>query len=164
MQDQPSIRTTSVRTLIDRIQETLEVVIGTAQAFPHGFEHHKPDEVAFSATEIIYHLADVDKLWQSRIMQLTTIGPSEFQRFDPDKTAKDRNYNVQPFRQGIEEFRAARGKTIEMLSALDDAQLKIRGSHPKFGSIAVPDIIEIIANHDLGHAAQFGRTEAKIVR
>ena len=131
----------AVQRLIDRIEETLGVVVETAKAFPHGFEHHKPDEVAFSATEIIYHLVDVDALWQNRIDQLIMIGPSEFQRFDPDKTAKDHNYNVQPFRQGIEEFKVARGKTIKLVSGLDDAQLKVRGTHPKFGSIAVPDIL-----------------------
>ena len=149
---------------LSRLLETGAIVLAAAESFPRGYVHHKPTPIAFSATEIIYHLCDVDRLWQSRIGLLSVDSPVKFTPFDPDREARDKNYNVQPFSKGIQAFTHARELTIEIIRQLPALQLEAQGEHPKFGTLNVERILEIMADHDLGHVAQLARTEKAVTQ
>jgi uncharacterized damage-inducible protein DinB len=146
---------------IERLKETVQEVFAAAQDFPAGYVHHKPDEVAFSATEIIYHLNDVEALWQRRIGMLRAESVAVVM-IDPDKLARDNNYNIQIFSQGIDEFSNARRHTFDVVRGLSPEQLGWTLQHPTFGEMNVEKMLSLMANHDLGHAAQFGRTRAAL--
>lgn len=139
----------------------MQKVTATARDFPVGFAHQKPDAVAFSATEIIYHLVDVEELWQKRIglLQRESI---EVHSIEPDRLAKSGNYNVQVFSTGIESFVSARRHTFDIVRGLSPEQLQWTVKHPKFGELDVQKILEIMASHDLGHADQFQRTRTAL--
>jgi hypothetical protein len=44
-----------------KLKDTIKEVTAFAEAYPHELVKIKPDEKAFSANEIIYHLLEVDE-------------------------------------------------------------------------------------------------------
>jgi DinB superfamily len=149
---------TSIEQHIDRLKETMQKVVTTANDFPAGFVHQKLAEAAFSATEIIYHLVEVEQLWQTRIDSMRPDTVVKLVALNPDLVAREKNYNVRIFSIGVDTFVSTRRHTFDVVRAFSPEQLSWKALHPKFGELTIEKILEIMEGHDLGHAAQFGRT------
>jgi len=143
---------------LQRLQETIKEVTGYAEKYPASFVTVKPDAIAFSANEIIYHLLEVEELWQRRIHQLLHSDDKYFQQINPDVLAKDHRYNEQSYSEGIEEWKTAREETIDLIDAMTDDELHIVGIHSRYGEIDTLRILDIMAEHDLQHLRQMERT------
>jgi uncharacterized damage-inducible protein DinB len=143
---------------LPRLEETIEQVTNFAERFPHELVTRKPDTIAFSANEIIYHLLEVEELWQRRIHQLLHSDDKHFQQIDPDALAKGHRYNEQPYNEGIEEWKTSREDTIDLIDAMTDEQRRIIGTHSRYGEMDTFRILDIIAEHDLQHLKQMERT------
>jgi hypothetical protein len=143
---------------LQRLQETIRHVTDFAETFPPELVTRKPDPIAFSANEIIYHLLEVEELWQRRLHQLLHSEDKHFQQMDPDALAKEHRYNEQPYLEGIEEWENAREDTIGLIDAMTDSELQIKGVHSRYGEIDTRRILDIMAEHDLQHLRQMERT------
>ena len=122
----------------------------------------KPDTVAFSVTEIVWHMVDVERLWQMRIRGLLDGSVTHFVQMDPDRIAREGNYNARPMAQGLAELSSAREETLVLLRTLSEDQLALSAQHSKRGTMTMAMILETMAGHDRGHAAQVDRTLAAI--
>ena len=149
---------------LQRLQQTCTEVAEYAEKYPAELVTKKPDAVAFSATEIIYHLLEVEELWQRRLHQLLNSEDKFFQQIDPDALAKDHRYNEQPYTEGIEEWKAAREDTIDLIDAMTQEQLHTVGIHSRYGEMDVFRILDIMADHDLQHLRQMERTLGLVSR
>ncbi len=147
---------------LHRLQETIGQVTNYAEKFPLPLVTSKPDAIAFSANEIIYHLLEVEELWQRRIHQILHSDNKHFVQIDPDALAKEHRYNEQPYKEGIEEWKSAREETIDLIDAMSDAQLHIVGIHSRYGEMDTFRILDIMAEHDLQHLRQMERTLKQI--
>lgn len=147
---------------LQRLQETIKEVTAFAESYPQELLTIKPDAIAFSANEIIYHLLEVEELWQRRIHQLLHSEDKYFQQIDPDTLAKEHRYNEQPFNEGIKEWKAAREETIDLIDAMSEEQRLIIGTHSRYGEIDMYRILDIMAEHDLQHLRQMERTLKQI--
>ena len=145
--------------LIGRLRDSMQTFAAAAREFPAGHVHAKPDPVAFSATEIVYHLVDVESLWQTRIAAMRGDEQVQFVRYDPDAHARTGNFNVRPYAGGIDEFIAARRHTFDIVRGISEERLGWNALHPKFGEVTVARILEIMREHDAGHTAQLERTK-----
>ena len=143
---------------LHRLQETIKQVRSFAERYPDQLVRVKPDPIAFSANEIIYHLLEVEELWQRRIHQLLHSDNKYFQQIDPDILAKDHKYNEQPYKEGIEDWNSAREETIDLIDAMTEDQRTMIGIHSRYGEVDIFRIIEIMADHDLQHLRQMERT------
>jgi uncharacterized damage-inducible protein DinB len=118
----------------------------------------KPSASAFSATEIVYHMLDVEKLWQRRIHGLLDNTVTHFQAMDPDKEAAEQKYNEKDYGAGIEALKQARNETYRLIRSMSNTELELTGIHSKYGSMNIRRILEIMEGHDRTHAAQLDRT------
>jgi uncharacterized damage-inducible protein DinB len=143
---------------LKKLQETIKEVTDFAEKYPADLVTVKPDAIAFSANEIIYHLLEVEELWQRRIHQLLHSDDKHFQQINPDELAKEHRYNEQPYREGIEELKTAREETIDLIDAMTDDELHIIGIHSRYGAMDTLRILDIMADHDLQHLRQMERT------
>lgn len=148
--------------VIQALEHSCETFIVAANAFPRDKRTDKPDAVAFSATEILYHMIDVDKLWQQRVSRLLSGKSKEFIAMDPDKVAIDNAYNSQNFETGIADLRIARQMTLSLFRSMRDEQFELVGMHTKYGEMSINRILEIMTNHDLQHTKQLDRTEQQL--
>jgi len=118
----------------------------------------KPNEKAFSLTEILYHMLDVERLWQRRLRGLLDGSMTHFQQMDPDKEAIEGRYNEKPYEEGIQKLIEARGETVQLVQSLSTKQLQLKGIHSRYGEMDIHKILETMEGHDRTHAAQIERT------
>ena len=133
-----------------------------AAAYPRELVRIKPSEKAFSATEIVYHVLDVERLWQMRLRGLRDGTTTHFQQMDPDAVAIDKRYNEKPYDEGMKAFDAARKETYDLVRSLKPREFDLKGVHSKYGPMDVFRILEIVEDHDHTHAAQLRRTLAQV--
>ena len=143
---------------LQKLQQTITQVTDYAERYPRELVTKKPDAIAFSANEIIYHLFEVEELWQRRIHQLLHSDDKHFQQIDPDALAKDHHYNEMPYNEGIEDLKSDRQDTIDLIDAMTEDERHIVGIHSRYGEIDTYRIMDIMADHDLQHLRQMERT------
>lgn len=152
----------SKTTELNTLEMSLEEFITTAERFPQEMRHQKPMEKAFSATEIVYHMCDVEALWQDRLSKLLSGESREFIAMDPDKVALDNAYNTKDFEAGLSQLREQRKTTLKLFASLSDDQFNLSGLHTRYGEMSITRIVETMTNHDLQHAHQLVRTVVEI--
>jgi uncharacterized damage-inducible protein DinB len=147
---------------LEALDKSFQVFSAAAKGYPRDLSREKPTATAFSATEIVYHVLDVERLWQRRIRGLLDATMTKFQQMDPDKEARDGRYNEKPYDAGISEWEQARKETITLLREMKPRELLLSGVHSKYGEMNSFAILKIMEEHDRTHAAQLERTLAKV--
>ena len=140
------------------LTKSLAVFVGTAKAYPRELVRQKPTEIAFSATEIVYHMRDVERLWQRRMRGVLDGSMTHFQQMDPDREAREGRYNERPYEDGIAELEKARQETHSLVRGLTGSQMNLSGIHSKYGEMNIHRMLDTMEGHDLQHAAQLART------
>lgn len=147
-----------------KLEKSFLEVVDFAKAYPESLRSVKPDEKAFSATEVIYHLLEVENLWQRRIKMLVTSSNRKFEPIDPDAQAIANSYNSKPFQKGLEDWFEAREETVDLIDEMSESERRIVGIHPKYGEMDTHRIVEIILGHDKQHLAQLERTLTQVTQ
>ena len=93
-----------------------------ALSYPRHAVRLKPTDIAFSATEIVFHMLDVEQLWQDRITKLVSGKSKNFTAIDPDELARRGKYNDKDFELGLKLWSQDRKRTVRMIEDLSDAQ------------------------------------------
>jgi len=144
------------------LNKSFEHFVETAHAYPPHLVQVKPNERAFSATEIVYHMHDVERLWQRRIRGLLDRTMTHFLQMDPDKEALEGRYNEKPHHVGLAQLARAREETHSLISSLSSPELELVGTHSRYGEMNIYKILETMEGHDRQHAAQLARTLKEI--
>jgi uncharacterized damage-inducible protein DinB len=149
---------------LEALDKSFRVFLDAASSYPRVRVREKPTEIAFSATEIVYHMLDVERLWQSRMRGILAGTMTHFQQMNPDKEAIEQRYNKKDYEQGIMELTKARIETHELIRSLKPHEFEIVGIHSKYGEMNIHKILETMVNHDRDHAAQLDRTLAQLMQ
>ncbi len=143
---------------ITALGESFALFANTAQAYPRELVRLKPNEIAFSAAEIVYHMLDVERLWQRRIRGVRAGSMTTFQQMDPDKEARERQYNEKSYENGVSELNNARGETYALVRSMTLDELLLAGNHTRYGEMNTYAILAKMEEHDRTHSAQLDRT------
>jgi hypothetical protein len=137
----------------------------------------QPAERAWSATEIVCHLRDVEELFQLRFHTIVAlddpvilvfgadaaqlapwqIGGAIRHPLDPDRWAEDRQYRRHDVAAALSAFRRRRDEVLTLLGGLTDAQWARRGVHLHRGALPLDAWAANLAAHDDNHLAQLRR-------
>lgn len=148
--------------LLAALDKSFQIFLETAHRYPRESVREKPSLTAFSATEIVYHMLDVERLWQARIRGLIDGSMRHFQQMDPDAVAAERRYNEKDYEAGIADLRTARTETEELVRSMKPSDWRLVGTHSKYGDMDAVAILTTMENHDRTHAAQLERTLRQI--
>lgn len=119
----------------------------------------KPSSEAFSITEIVYHLGDVERLWHERFAEIKAKeGGVVFVAMNPGAVAKEKKYNEKPLGDGLREWTELRQKTYEIARSFTEDELHRVALHPHYGEMVIFRMFDIMVNHDLQHLEQMKRT------
>ena len=154
-----SVRSESHRAALS---ESLEVFLSAASRFPSEKRQDRPRIGAFTATEIVYHMVAVERLWMTRFRNLLTNGPREFQALNPDTDAAINQYNERPFESGLAQLCSDRNETLNLIDSLTDDQFLLSGLHSKYGEMTIERMLDTMHAHDTQHAAQLDRTAREL--
>jgi hypothetical protein len=109
---------------------------------------------AWSATEILLHLADVEALQKIRVMAMLTEDNPSFFTFDQDAWAQHGHYHSRNPLRAVQLFVQLREHNLELWERLTPEQLARPGQHPKRGPCTVESWLRFISNHDQNHLDQ----------
>src|SRR5687768_7522334 len=144
---------------ISILERTYRLVKEFAESYPHELTNAKPDDVAFSATEIVWHLADVERLWHKRFADIEAQGNGVvFTAMNPDEVAKQNQYNSKTIEAALTDWASLRDETYAMAKNFSEEVLHRVALHPRYGEMVIFRMFDIMANHDLQHLEQMKRT------
>jgi uncharacterized damage-inducible protein DinB len=144
------------------LDKSFHTFLTSVSNYPRELARKKPSAKAFSATEILYHVLDVERLWQRRIRGMLDGTVNTFQQMNPDQEAINGRYNERLYDDGIPELVHARNETHALIRSMKPREFEITGTHSKYGEMNTFKILEILADHDHTHAAQLERTLAQV--
>lgn len=137
--------------LLESLRESAEQVISaTLEATPQ-----PPPE--WSPQTILGHLADVDEqVWQARVRLIVAAlrageGIPTFASWEPDAEGTTAKYRECSVAEAADIFRAVRGKFIDELSTLTDADWLASARHAVWGVVDVDGLLDQAFSHDQEH-------------
>ncbi len=154
----PSTAPSRLEEQLAELDNSFELFLDQAKRYPRTLVQEKPTEIAFSATEIVYHMLDVERLWQTRMQGLCNGSMTHFQQLDPDTVAREAQYNVRRYEPGISELQNARRDTYSLVRSMKPEELERTGFHSRYGEMNTFAILAKMAEHDRTHTAQLERT------
>ena len=120
----------------------------------------RPGPEAWSATEILCHLRDIEDFYMGRMQLMLVNDCPTLVVLDPDRWARERQYQRCDALEALATFRSARAETLAFLGGLTPEQWERSANHPLLGVITVRRIVHSMAKHDRVHLAQLQRALA----
>lgn len=151
----------------DATRDRLERMAGVADQLAAALEGHgvaaiaaRPAPEAWSATEILCHLRDIEDFYMGRMRLMLVNDHPTLVVLDPDRWARERQYQRNDAQEALATFRAARAETLGFLCRLTPDEWDRTANHPLLGVITVRRIVHSMAKHDQVHLAQLERALA----
>ena len=108
----------------------------------------------FAMVEHLCHLGDVEReAYGARIQRLLSEERPEWDDFDGDAVARERNYLEQDADAALQRFVDARAANVARLRAVQDEQWQRSGVHRGVGEVTLSRLTEMMLQHDRDHAA-----------
>ena len=145
---------------LQRMRQTpgdIAALIGTQ---PDDVRGRRPAEGAWSATEIVCHLRDVEEFYLDRVRFILINDEPVLIVLDPDRWATERQYHRHDMALAHAAFTARRRETLAVLDGLEPEQWERVGLHRLRGRLTVRHIVHGWAKHDGVHLDQLKRALA----
>lgn len=143
--------------LIEQYAKGPERVAASLEGFPSGGLTAHPIPGKWSAAEIIHHLSDSETTSAIRLRRLLTEEYPVIQSYDQEQYARVMRYNERDMKPALENFRAIRAVTVQLLLTLTDADWERQGWHTEAGLYPIEKWLRIYAAHAHNHAEQIDR-------
>jgi hypothetical protein len=127
-------------------------------AFPAEFVHWAPESwigvpsEPFTAIEQVCHVRDIEiEGYQVRFRRTLAEESPLLPSIDSEAVARERDYGQANVAQVFADFRAARAKTLDLLSGLDESQLDRTAVFEGYGPVTMRGLIHYLCSHDQQH-------------
>jgi hypothetical protein len=143
---------------IAQIKEMLSIARQLVTQLPDN-QHNtlRADGTGWTVVEVICHLRDFDMVFLQRAELTVRQEYPELPFPDPDRLARERNYNVLDGRTAVAQWEASRRKMLGFFEGLDindEETWNQMGAHPKRGPFSLNDQLMLIPRHDTLHLEQ----------
>lgn len=143
--------------LIEQYAKGPERVTESLEGFPAGGLTAHPIPGKWSAAEIIHHLSDSETISASRIRRIIAEAYPVLPNYDQDEYAKALRYNERDPMPALENFRAVRAVTTQLLRTLTEEEWVRQGWHTEAGLFSAERWLRTYAIHAHAHAEQIDR-------
>lgn len=120
----------------------------------------RPAPDAWSVTEIVCHLRDVEEFYCQRVQTILANRDPVLAAFDPERWVVERQYARSAAAPALDAFTLRRRETLAVLDGLGEDDWGRGGSHAQRGWMTVRRIVHGWAKHDDEHADQIRRALA----
>jgi hypothetical protein len=108
----------------------------------------------FSALGHVCHLRDIETDgYHVRVRRMIEEERPSLVSLDGYELARERRYDDADLEEALAAFRAARGRTLDTLRALTDAQLERAGDFAEYGGLTLRALLHYLRSHDQQHLA-----------
>ncbi|MEO0563108.1 MAG: DinB family protein [Chloroflexota bacterium] len=109
----------------------------------------------WTVVEVICHLRDFDGIFQQRAEMTLSQENAALPFPDPDRLARERNYNVLDASTALSQWEAARRRMMDVFQGIADEDIWNKtAAHPKRGPFSLNDQLMLVPQHDMLHLAQ----------
>jgi uncharacterized damage-inducible protein DinB len=156
---------------------TRETIAAAVRGIDDADLRRRPAEGAWSATEIVCHLRDVDELFRLRFHTILAlddppilvvgataddlaawrVGGAVGHPLDPDRWAEDRQYTRADAAAAVATFGRRRGELVTFLRGLGPREWERAGVHLHRGRLPLSEWAASLARHDDNHLDQLQR-------
>lgn len=161
----------------ERLRTTPDELTAAMRGKNDAILSRRPEHRSWSVKEIVCHLRDVEELFLIRfqtmlamdepkiltrsaspeVLAVWGIGGPVGHPLDPDRWAKERQYQRADAVEALAAFQRRRGESLALLAALSPEQWRRGGIHPLRGRMALGDWVASLAGHDDNHLDQIRR-------
>ena len=142
---------------IARYAAGYDEVAGALEGFPREALVAHPIPGKWSACEIVQHLADSEAISAIRLRRLLAEEHPVIAGYDQEVYAVILRYNLRDMQPALDQFRAVRATTTQLLGAMSDEDWKRPGWHTEHGLYTAETWLDIYSVHAHNHAAQIRR-------
>lgn len=135
--------------LLEKTPALLETLLLSA---PPNVMDWKPSPERWSVREVLAHLVDIEKLYGERARRVLQEDTPLLPKFTPGGPMLDG-----PSADAIERlarFGTLRSELIALLKAAPASSAIRTGTHEELGTVTLAQLVNELANHDLGHLRQ----------
>ena len=134
-----------------------DVVEKALHGFPREALVAHPLPGKWSACEVVHHLADSETISGIRLRRLLCEEYPVIDGYDQEVFAVILRYNLRDLQPALDQFRAARAATTQILGAMSEEDWKRPGWHTEHGLYTAETWLDIYSVHAHNHAAQIRR-------
>lgn len=134
--------------LLEKTPAILELLL---RDVPTDILDWKPAEARWSISEVLAHLLLIEQLYGDRAKRIVVDSNPALAKFEePDQF----QLRKKPGRQYLEDFVALRQAHFFFWHGIPSAAGSRTGVHPEMGAVTLLQLLNELANHDLGHLRQ----------
>lgn len=117
----------------------------------------------FALVENAWHLADLEvEGYGVRLRRLLKEKSPSLPDFQGDVVAKDRDYLNLPLEPALQRFETARAENLALIHAASEEDRHRSGEQEGVGTVTFARVVEMMAEHDLSHAAELAALRAEL--
>ncbi|PWT92467.1 MAG: hypothetical protein C5B55_06360 [Blastocatellia bacterium] len=129
------------------------IIIPLVREIPTDLLKRRPKPGRWSAHEHACHLAEVHSLFFTRLDLMLTENHPRIRPYDLDQAMGSESAYLQvDLDQALSRFESDRGKLVEKLGRLSEADWQRTGDHPEYARYSIFTMFRHLALHDLLHA------------
>ena len=132
-------------------------MIASLAGFPAPQLTAHPIAGKWSAAEIVHHLSDSETISGIRLRRLVAETNPVIYGYDQEAYTRALRYNDRDIAPALENFRAVRAATTQLMRAMTEAEWQRHGWHTEIGLYSAEAWLRIYAVHAHDHAAQIRR-------
>ena len=141
--------------IMERLRGTPARITEMLREVPADVLTSREKEGTWSIQENVGHLLDVESLWTGRLDDFlageTGLRPADM----TNRATHQASHNDRPFAALLMAFRTERGRFLDRLDGLDDADFARTAQHPRLGTpMRLVDLCLFVADHDDYHLAR----------
>lgn len=148
------------RDLVERYKAGAKAVASAVSDLDDAALDRRPTPDAWSAREIVHHLADMEMTAAIRLRRLLTEDNPAILNVDEEHYAKVLYYD-RPIQASLDAIDAARRTSAEILDRLTETEWLRAGSHSELGTYGVTDWLRIYAGHPYAHVTQIRQSAGR---
>lgn len=134
--------------LLEKTPAILELLLHDV---PEEILDWKPAEGRWSIREVLAHLLEIEQLYADRAKRIVVDETPMLSRYIP---ASEEKLRTRTARQHLADFIAARRAHIFFWHSIPSGAGRRDAVHPEMGTITLLQLLNELANHDLGHLRQ----------
>lgn len=137
--------------LLEKTPVLFETMLGD---LPADLLQWKPGPDRWSISEVLAHLADIEKVYAERVRRILAEDSPALRKYEPPRQNDERAYSRGAAGEHLASFTATRAGAVAVLKGAAASAGARTATYSELGVITLSQLLNEWASHDLGHLRQ----------
>jgi len=146
--------------LVEPLRALPRLLEGELEGVSDALAAQRPAADRWCIKELVGHLRDAAEVYHKRLYMMATQTDPVLEPYDQDAFAREHGYVERPVGEMLEELRAWRAQTVQLLTTLVNWNWARTGQHLEAGRMSIRQMVEHMVEHEADHIEEIGRLRA----